>query len=300
MSAAHSGNYVPVGEMWRAVICPPLTMVEALRAARRLTRHFGAVHFGAPHQLAPARLPTRARRCWASTRADVVLDKGWQRLVHDVSHDVFQHRHPSLKPHHPTHARIEREMVAYVIERGWLGGTLAPKAPRALSLEERRAEKRASVEARLARWQTREKRARTAVRKLRATLKRMARAAATPRPKREPKAPPVQAAPASPASTFPLVIKVAPSALADFAGSEEGAHEDGEQAREYGVSAFEVITRRRTVLEVRDAREASVVFYAVASGTFREHFRRAAERIARTLRPHVSAELRRSYSDGAA
>lgn len=178
MADAHSGNYQSVGEIWAGVSRPPLSMVEALRAARRLTRHFGAVKHGAPHQLVPARVPAKARRCWASQRADVTLHKGWERLVHDVSHKVFRHRHPQLNPHHPSHARLEREMAAYVLAQGWLGGKLAPAAPPTRTLTERREARRANLTARLTRWQTREKRARTAMRKIRAALKRLDKAQA--------------------------------------------------------------------------------------------------------------------------
>lgn len=299
MSAAHTGAYATVGQIWAGVTRPPLTMAEALRAARRLTRHFGAIAHGAPHQLVPARLPTRARRCWATSRTNVTLDKGWERLVHDVAHTVFRHRHPKLPPHHPSHARLEREMAAYVVARGWLDGKLAPAAKVAPSLDERRAAKRASVEARLARWQTRAKRAATAIRKLRATLKRIERAAANPRPKPAPVAKPAQTAPAAPASPFPLVILIAHERLADFAGSEEGAHEDGEQEATWGASAYSILTRHRARIEVRTEAECNVVYYACASGTFSEHHPSTAERIAQRLRPHCSPELQGKYSMGA-
>jgi hypothetical protein len=177
MSAAHTGAYATVGEVWASVTRPPLTMAEALRAARRLTRTFGAIALGAPHQTTPAPLPSRARRCWATSKTNVTLAKGWERLTHDVAHRVFRHRHPHLAPHHISHARLEREMAMHVVAQGWLAGSLAP-VKKSTSPEARRDAKRASIEARLARWESREKRARTAVKKLRATLKRMARSEA--------------------------------------------------------------------------------------------------------------------------
>lgn len=153
---------------------PPITRVEADRAARRLFRHFGAVALGGPLMRYPAKFNGRVRRCWISTKPTEGHLKGWGRLVHDVSHSIFRRRHPNFRPHAGGHATLEAEIAAYVVKQGWLEGTLQPKKSIATSVEKRVA-RLAKIDAAMKRWRTKQNRAANALRKLerrrRATLR---------------------------------------------------------------------------------------------------------------------------------
>lgn len=127
--------------------------------------------------------------------------------------------------------------------------------------------------------------------------------------------------------TFPLTISISAALLSDFANCEYGAHEDACVAREEkseacdsdetevtftrsGFTAYEILSRHRARIEIRDASEADLIYYAACSGTFalrndfepRESARRyrAANRIADILRPHAMPETvaRWRMSDG--
>lgn len=146
-------DYNPVNTAWPEDV-PPLTRIEATRAMKRLCRHFGF-------------RPRRVRRCWvALTPPYHTLDRGWRRLVHDLSHSWFRQTYPRKRPHDALHARYEAEMVAYVLGAGWLEGRLKPK-PREKPARDVVAERAARIEARIAAWETKRKRAETALRKLR-------------------------------------------------------------------------------------------------------------------------------------
>jgi hypothetical protein len=172
---------------------PPLTREEAKRATRRLVRHFGSPEDAAMRPgftgIDPVAMPARRseleriiahytdgtgyRRCWVSPKptASSNSDKGWGRLIHDISHAVHEYRHPGHRPHANGHSKIETDIAAYVASQGWLEGKLRPAAKPRPSLEERRAERLSRLEARLATWERKAKRAQNAVRKLKAKIK---------------------------------------------------------------------------------------------------------------------------------
>lgn len=177
--AADDLRYAPIDALWSSVTRPPISRIEAERAARRIYRHFGAVAHGGPSMTHPARLDGEVRRCWTTPRINDGLDKGWPRLVHDISHRIFAARHPNFRPHAGGHALLEREISDYVIQQGWLSGTLKPPAPRKATAEERRAKRLSQTDAAIARWDSKRRRADTALRKLRrrhrALLRRQAK-----------------------------------------------------------------------------------------------------------------------------
>lgn len=170
-----TNRYESINAAWRASGLPPVTREEVTRALAILCRKFGGTQHGGPSMVRPFRRK-RVRVCWISLKGGT-LDKGWPRLAHDLSHDLFEARHPRLKQHHPAHAAVEREVSEYIIASGWLTGSLKRKAATP-SRAERVADKRASVEARLARWETKARRAATAIKKLRRALKSYERRAA--------------------------------------------------------------------------------------------------------------------------
>ena len=147
-------RYEPINTMWPENI-PPLTRAEARKASCKLMRHF-----------AKKKSYGRVRRCWiAKTPPFNQLHRGWRRLVHDVSHRAFEILFPNTRPHSGCHAHIEREMAEYVIGKGWLTGILKP-APRPFTRKTPN-DKLESVLAAMKRWETKKKRAETAIKKLR-------------------------------------------------------------------------------------------------------------------------------------
>jgi hypothetical protein len=137
-----------VNALWTTV--PPITREEATRAAIRIRKHYKFYMMRAP-----------VRTCWIS-REGKRLDKGWPRLVHDLSHRLGRLQFPRERPHGPHHAAIEREMIEWVLAQGWLDGKLKPK-PQVKQPVDRAAHARAM----LARWETKLKRTETMLKKWR-------------------------------------------------------------------------------------------------------------------------------------
>lgn len=152
--------YAPVNRTWPAEL-PAITREEAQRAATKLRRHFY------PREGGSAAMANRAwvRRSWISTRPRANgVPMGWWRLVHDVSHRVFIVTHPKTRPHGDNHARLEADMVAYVLAQGWLDGRLKTKPPVKRSRAERRAKDLADARAKVAAWTRKQTLAKTKVR----------------------------------------------------------------------------------------------------------------------------------------
>jgi hypothetical protein len=100
---------------------------------------------------------------------------GWKEIVHGVSHYAHRRKHPDKKPHDFRHLLLEREMVQYAVENGFLDGKLkrAEKPlPPARDVKVARAQKLADQ---IARWEAKERRARAALKKLRPKLARYQR-----------------------------------------------------------------------------------------------------------------------------
>lgn len=156
-------EYTPVNEVWPADL-PSLTRDEARRAARKLIHHFGG-----------RRRVRWVRRCWVAASPPFnTVHRGWRRLVHDVSHRVWTREAPKARAHGKHHATLELEMSRYVLARGWLTGTLK-------AAEHRRPaptadQKLARTLAALKRWETKRRRAETAMKKLRRRVRYYERA----------------------------------------------------------------------------------------------------------------------------
>jgi hypothetical protein len=149
--------YDAVNKAWPDTL-PAITREEARRAAKRLFRHF-------------AKRDTRwLRRCWVSAKPTTSHLRGWHRLVHDISHRIHSLHLPHFLDHGGAHADLERKMVEYVLSKGWLAGTLKPKVtpPR----KPGPADKLAAHREALKRWETKRKRAETAIKKLRLRIRR--------------------------------------------------------------------------------------------------------------------------------
>lgn len=128
--------------------------------------------------LVPKKVPTHDlnydRRCWASTaQTRNWLQSGWRRMVHDVSHILLHRLNKKALPHGQLHARIERDMIQYVLAQGWVKPIEKPAAPpKSEKLEAELKNARAAI----ARWETKAKRAATGVKTWRAKEKRILKA----------------------------------------------------------------------------------------------------------------------------
>ena len=117
---------------------------------------------------------TEVRKCWLSLNGDTnTLSKGWRRLVHDVSHYVHDFRFPDSSNHDLAQAVIEKEMVNYVINQGWLEGKLKTKLKPKLTKDEKQNAKIISLEKLIKSWETKEKRAKTYIKKYKTKLRRL-------------------------------------------------------------------------------------------------------------------------------
>ena len=118
---------------------------------------------------------TRPRRCWIALSGDSSsLWKGWRRLVHDVSHRIYDFQNPNAsRDHSQKQAEIELEIGQYVMDQGWLEGKLKPKSKPILTKDEKVAKKISNLEKLLSRWETKQKTAHTYIKKYKTKLKRL-------------------------------------------------------------------------------------------------------------------------------
>jgi len=147
----------------------PLTLPEAAKAVRKMYRHLTGRKF--PYAITET---SGNRYTWLrGTTFRVNCEKGWTDLIHLFSH--WYHRTTNGgRPHSKSHARIERKLRAWAIERGWLDGALKAEAKveRPASKSEARAERIERRRAQVARLERKLKalstRLKTARRSLRA------------------------------------------------------------------------------------------------------------------------------------
>jgi len=166
-------------------VLPPITKVDALKAYKRLVRAFGGTadipvgvlenRGGRPIR---SNYRSRGRQVWASSTPTSSHHKGWGRLIHDASHYVFRKRHPSARPHDGGHAQLETQMAHYVVKHNLIE-RMQPK-PKVGRSKVDNSVKLAKTDAAIKRWQTKAKRAATALRKLNAKRKRILRLMETP------------------------------------------------------------------------------------------------------------------------
>lgn len=153
-------HYAVVNGAWPKDI-PPCTREEAKRAAGKLMLAFAGRKY-------PRRV--YVRRCWIAVSEPYNdIRRGWRRLVHDLSHIVYriEHKRGVFRAHGNTHARLEHAMIQHVIEKGWLTGSLKEKvAPKPTATD-----KAARIAARIKRWESKLRRAETALKKLRRSAK---------------------------------------------------------------------------------------------------------------------------------
>lgn len=119
--------------------------------------------------------------------------EGWREIVHGLSHRAFRIKHPDLPPHSWRHARLEAKLVRYVVNSGFLDGSLRARfeAREARSIAKARAkdaERSAAktdpavrlekVRESIERWTSKQERARRKLIKLRASERGLVRSLA--------------------------------------------------------------------------------------------------------------------------
>jgi hypothetical protein len=164
--------YERVNETWPASV-PPMTADEAVRAAKRLYRF--AMHetwTGPVHVTSGVRYSTLDWRAGKTGGFDLTLivnpEHGWKKAIHTLSHAFYYRANPGEKPHSKDHARLERQMIAEVVRRGWLEGKLRSKSkpePEPSKLD-RKESALAKLDLRIQNWERKAKRAATALKRL--------------------------------------------------------------------------------------------------------------------------------------
>lgn len=152
--------YAEVNAAWPSPL-PTLRREEAVKAAKRLIKF--ATGRRAPREV---KVTSGRRYTWVIRGVLVVNpSRGWKDLVHDLSH-ACHNMISTERPHSEEHAQLELKMVRWVIASGWLDGRLQPSEKPKPTAFDRLVAKHAKIEARIARWETKAKRAATALKKL--------------------------------------------------------------------------------------------------------------------------------------
>lgn len=154
--------YRRVNATWPEKV-PKLTVEEAVRAAKRLYRFERGRTWTGEVRV------TSGRRASAIRGGVIIVNPlgGWHELVHLLSHYLSPGKHGA------DHARCEIRMIKEVVRRGWLEGKLkSPEKPLVtVTVDEVRAKRKGRLLERLRKWESRKKRAETAIRKLRRSIR---------------------------------------------------------------------------------------------------------------------------------
>lgn len=176
-------TYEDVNNAWGGILLPPVTTKQCAPYFAKLVEKFGR----SPDRIGRPSLPgwaRRGRRVWASPKPQDTSKhrnggrNGFPRMVHDASHHVFEWLHPTLLTHSHRHADLECEMIAYVLRKGWHLPPAPKPAPAKLTPTQERYVRLDRARASIKRWQSKQKRAETALRKLNARVRGLERALA--------------------------------------------------------------------------------------------------------------------------
>jgi hypothetical protein len=171
-------KYASVNGAWPADL-PPISDQEAMIAARRLYRMAFKRTFRGQVKITSGRRYNYIRNGVMYVNPGGHHFGGWRDLVHDLSHYAHRRLHPNHLPHSHSHAWIEREMIEHVVKSGWLEGKLkrvAKKPPP--TADERTAARLVNLDDRIRRWETKRRRAETALAKLGRQRRRLERSRA--------------------------------------------------------------------------------------------------------------------------
>ena len=157
--------YASVNGAWPEGNLPVPTGPEAISAVRRLYRMAMKKPWSGKVKLTSGRRYTWPRRGTYFINPAGHHFGGWKDIVHDVSHYCHRRLHPTKRPHDFRHLLLEREMVTYVVSQGWLDGKLR-RPETAKPKADPQQERYQRILARIKGWQSKEKRAATALKKL--------------------------------------------------------------------------------------------------------------------------------------
>lgn len=159
--------YQRVNAVWPTPV-PGLTPEEAVRATKKLWRHFRKRKLMWPVEITSGR-----RYTWAREGTMYVNpEHGWSRFIHDLSH--YFHRRAQfgldpearVGPHHKDHAKLELRMRNYVLKQGWLAGKLKSRPKPERMVLPSAYHKLTKMDELIERWERKQKRAHNALKKL--------------------------------------------------------------------------------------------------------------------------------------
>ena len=143
-----------------------LAPLEAIRAARKLYRFVTGRTFPAGSvRLTTGNRSTDIRRGILYVNPQGAArdpHKGWEALLHDLSHRLVS------APHGADHARLEMRMIKEVVKRGWLDGSLRDdeQEETTAAVAAPQAEKLGRVLRLMEGWEKKRRRAENALKKL--------------------------------------------------------------------------------------------------------------------------------------
>ena len=165
-----------INSKWPEGMKPP-SPKEAITGAKRLYRFA----MKRPRK-GEVKLTSGNRYTWISGRVMLVnpnrnswhtTDGGWREIVHSLSHVCNYWLNPKDRPHSHRQLRLEASMCQYVLEHGFLEGKLKRKSkPKPTKLEQHQVELE-KVDAIIKKWESKKRRANTALKKWRAKLYQM-------------------------------------------------------------------------------------------------------------------------------
>jgi hypothetical protein len=139
------------------------TPQEALAGARRLYRKAFGRPFKGKMKLTSGRRYTYIRCGIFYVNPNQNGDGGWHEIVHGISHYATARLHPRAPGHGAQHAWIERELISYVVQSGWLDGKLRrPEKAKPDPISQRHERVLAGIR----RWEQKKRRAENALKKL--------------------------------------------------------------------------------------------------------------------------------------
>ena len=162
-----------INSKWPKGMKPP-SPKEAITGAKRLYRFA----MGRPWK-GEVKLTSGNRHTWIRGRVMLVNPhrqisfSGWPEIVHSLSHYCNYRLNPKERSHGNGQLRLEANMARYVLEHGFLEGKLKRKSkPEPTKLEQHQVELE-KVDAIIKKWESKERRAHTALKKWRAKRYRM-------------------------------------------------------------------------------------------------------------------------------
>ncbi len=159
-------KYQSVNGAWPETVPVP-TAQEAVSGVKRLYRLVMKKPYRGEIKVVSGNRHTYIRYGVLQVNPNGRWSHGWKGVVHGLSHSCHRRLNPGHKPHdgRGTHAWIEKQMIEHVVNSGWLEG----KLKRSKQTKPKPDIKLVRYQRTLAKfkiWQTKEKRAKTAIKKL--------------------------------------------------------------------------------------------------------------------------------------